>query len=187
MNDFEKWADSLLLSIAPQRNKKIDFQYVYGHFLGPSVIYRVDLAYEIIGVLRFIFDNVVWTDDLKTRGQVEHWGLPVFEEVDGRSAWRGDCDDFMAAFRLIFRKLGWDERVLRRAVCFVPTPEKPKPDFDGQINHAVLCVNSSSGLLFLDNRFQTPMSLFRLRQQGYINFSVLSASDGLWHGPEFIN
>lgn len=187
MNDFEGWINSQLSRIGPRRNRDMNFQYVYGHFLGPSVIYRVDLAREIIAVLKFLLDNVVWTDDLKTRGMVEHWGLPVFKEVDGVSAWRGDCDDFMAAFRLILKKLGWDERVLRRTVCFVPTEEKPKTDFDGQINHAILSVNFSSGLLFLDNRFLEPMSLFRLRQQGYINFSVLSASDGLWHGLEFIN
>lgn len=181
ITEFERFVDSQLPELS-KRNKSADIQYIAPNFLGPAVVYRPDLGLELVAALKFVLKNVVWTEDLKTRGLIEHWGLPTFQKVDGAGAWRDDCDGFMAAFRLILRKLGWDERVLRRTVCFVPTEEKPKQDFDGQFNHALLCINFSSGLLFLDNRFREPMSLFRLRQQGYINFSVLSAVEGLWHG-----
>ena len=178
MTNFEEFVDQHLKSI--RVNTGIIQYAPTQNFLGLVVVYQVGLGRQVVAVLDFLFEKVFWTDDLKKGGKVEHWGLPIFKKIDGVSAWRGDCDDFMAAFRLIIRKLGWDERVLRKAVCFVPTEKKPKPDFDGDINHALLCVNFSSGLLFLDNRFHRPMPLSRLRQQGYTGFSVCSAVDGSW-------
>lgn len=181
MSDFEKLAEDNYRRLF-QSDRGRGFEFARENFLGPVVAYRFDLGHEIIAVLKFVLDNVVWTEDVKTRGQVEHWGLPILKEVDGVKAWRGDCDDFMSAFMLILRKMGWNEKVLRRAVCFVPTDGRPPAD-PYVINHAVLCVNFSTGLLFLDNRFRFPMSLFRLRQQGYTNFSVCSV-DGFWHTVE---
>ena len=183
MTDFEKFVDENLDRI---RKRSGEIRYGVGNFLGSTANYSPDLGFEIAAVLVFLLENIIWTSDLQTRGQVEHWSLPIFKEVDGVKAWRGDCDDFMAAFRMILRKLGWGEKCLRRAVCFVATPEKPKPSFDSEFNHAILCVNLSRGLLFLDNRFKDPMSLFRLRQQGYANFSICSAVDGFWHASDVV-
>ncbi|QQG46086.1 MAG: transglutaminase-like cysteine peptidase [Candidatus Niyogibacteria bacterium] len=164
--------------IAHKRDVSIGFESGEGNFLGPKVIYRPDLGRELNAVLAFVLDHVVWTEDSVTRDQAEHWGLPVFQN----GAWRGDCDDFMAAFRLILKKLGWDEKILRRAVCFAPIGGKLRPDSEYEFNHAVLCVNFDKGLVFLDNRFSEAKPLSVLFREGYQNFSVLSAKDGQWHG-----
>lgn len=158
------------------RDVTLGFEPWEQNFLGPTIVFRPELGRELNAVLEFVLKKVVWIEDIKTRGQDEHWGLPIFQN----GKWRGDCDDYMSSFRLILRKLGWPEKVLRRTVCFAPQ-NGSEPEGDYIFNHAILGVNFDKGLIFLDNRFEEARSLSALLREGYKNFSVLSV-DGQWHG-----
>lgn len=181
---MSKFSDLLTTTtLSGLKKRQGPFEYGDESPWGPSIKYRRDILDELEAVFRWVVEKVEWTSDKKTRGKVEHWGLPIFLE----DRWRGDCDDFTSAFRLVLRKLGWDEKVLRRMVCFVPTNEKPIPKSERSINHAVLSViivhKNKLRLLVLDNRQMYKRrgvrSLRSLVQNGeFKNVSILSTRHG---------
>lgn len=178
-----KFEDLLTEGLLDSLHKREDHTFVPGRntFWCPSVVYTEDMGRELETVFEWIISIVTWETDLKTRGVAEYWGFPI--QINGK--WEGDCDDFMNAFRLVLEKLGWDEKVLRRIVCFASSDEKPKPDSDEERNYAVMGVSISregkNELLVFDSRMKKVMSLVKLFRTGYRNFEICS----VFHGGDY--
>lgn len=102
---------------------------------------------ELFEVNRAVNREVRPLDDRLSAGLSDRWSLP------GDQGMVGDCEDFALEKRRRLIARGWPEQSLRIAIADVPRL--------GQ--HAVLVVTTSRGDLVLDNRFDRPAPIERLR------------------------
>jgi predicted transglutaminase-like cysteine proteinase len=109
---------------------------------------RHDLLSKMSNVNAYVNDHIRYADDRVTFGKADYWASPA-TALKGA----GDCEDYAIAKYVSLRALGVPEDSLRIVIV---------DDMRRRRGHAVLSVNTTSGLFVLDN----------LRPQPYLHQQV---------------
>ena len=101
-----------------------------------------DILSKLDHVNAYVNARILYTDDRRAFGRRDLWATPAIS-LKGR----GDCEDYAIAKYESLRALGLPEDSLRLVIV---------DDTRRKLGHAVLTVNTTSGLYVLDNLQQRP-------------------------------